>query len=131
MFTETITYEDYNGETRTEKFCFNLTKTEALFMENSLDCGLSEKMKQIVESKNKPELTKLFEKILLSAYGIKSDDGKRFMKSEEISKAFKESPAYDILFMKMFTEEGYMVKFVEGLTANTINNNPGVPKVVS
>lgn len=115
MFNEEITYEDYNGESRTETFYFHFSKSEAIRMENSVDGGLSEKLKKIVAAKDKPELIKLFESIILQSYGIKSDDGKRFQKSEEISNAFKESPAYDIFLMRLLTEDGYASKFIEAI----------------
>lgn len=116
MFKETITYKDYNDTERTEDVYFNFTKSEAIKMENSIEGGLSEKIKRIVDSKNTPELMNLYETILLTAYGIKSDDGRRFIKSEEISKQFKESPLYDEIFVRLLTEEGYAEKFIEGIT---------------
>lgn len=116
MFKEEITYEDYNGETRTEDFYFHLSKSEAVKMENSIDGGLSNKIKQIAAANDKPQLIDLFEKIVLAAYGLKSDDGKRFEKSEDIRNAFKESPAYDVFFMRLLSEDGYAAKFISAIT---------------
>ena len=116
MFCETITYEDYNGEERKEKFYFHFSKSEAMRMENSVEGGLSKKLQEIVDAKDTPMLVKFFEDIILGAYGIKTDDGKQFKKSEEISKSLKESPAYDEILMKILTEEGYAEKFIAGIT---------------
>lgn len=69
---------------------------------NRIDGGLAEYLMGIVNAKNVPEIMASFKKIILSAYGIKSADGRRLEKGEEISKAFTESPAYDVLFQRLF-----------------------------
>jgi hypothetical protein len=115
MFCETITYEDYNGEERKEKFYFHFSKAEAIRLENSVEGGLSKKLQAIIDSKDSPQLVKFFEELVLGAYGIKTDDGKQFKKSEEIKNSFKESPAYDEFLMKLLTEEGYAEKFITGI----------------
>lgn len=116
MFAEKISYEDYNGDERTETFYFHFSKNEAFRMENSVQGGLSTQLQNYVDSKDIPNLVSFFEKMILGSYGIKSEDGKRFMKSEDISRSFKESPAYDILLDKILTEEGYAEKFIQGIT---------------
>ena len=97
MHKETITYVDFNGTERTEDHYFNLSKTEITELEVSMPGGLAEYLMGIVNAKNVPEIMASFKKIILSAYGIKSADGRRLEKGEEISKAFTESPAYDVL----------------------------------
>ena len=99
MHKETITYVDFNGTERTEDHYFNLSKTEITELEVSMPGGLAEYLMGIV---NVPEIMASFKKIILSAYGIKSADGRRLEKGEEISKAFTESPAYDVLFQRLF-----------------------------
>ena len=102
MHKETITYVDFNGTERTEDHYFNLSKTEITELEVSMPGGLAEYLMGIVNAKNVPELMAAFKKIILSAYGIKSADGRRLKKSEDISKAFTETPAYDVLFQRLF-----------------------------
>lgn len=102
MHKETITYVDFNGTERTEDHYFNLSKTEITELEVSMSGGLAEYLMGIVNAKNVPEIMASFKKIILSAYGIKSADGRRLEKGEEISKAFTESPAYDVLFQRLF-----------------------------
>lgn len=102
MHKETITYVDFNGTERTEDHYFNLSKTEITELEVSMPVGLAEYLMGIVNAKNVPEIMASFKKIILSAYGIKSADGRRLEKGEEISKAFTESPAYDVLFQRLF-----------------------------
>ena len=102
MHKETITYVDFNGTERTEDHYFNLSKTEITELEVSMPGGLAEYLMGIVNAKNVPEIMASFKKTILSAYGIKSADGRRLEKGEEISKAFTESPAYDVLFQRLF-----------------------------
>ena len=102
MHKETITYIDFNGTERTEDYYFNLSKTEITELEVSTPGGLAEYLQGIVNANDVPELMAAFKKIILAAYGVKSSDGRRLEKGPEISRAFTESPAYDVLFQKFF-----------------------------
>lgn len=115
MYKVTLTYEDLNGDQRTEDFYFHLSRSAAIRWENSVDGGLSARMQRIVDSNSKPALMKLFEDVIMKTYGIKTEDGKRFEQSEEISTAFMQSPAYDALFLKLFTEDGYASTFINAI----------------
>ena len=88
MLKKTVTYVDYNGVERTEDFYFNLSKAEITEMELSVEGGLSKMLEDVVNSKDNKQILAVFKEIILKAYGEKSADGRRFMKSEEISKAF-------------------------------------------
>ena len=94
MKKETVTYTDYNGTERTEDFYFNLTKAEIMEMEMGTTGGLVEMIKRIVAAQDAPAIIKVFKDLILKAYGEKSPDGKRFIKSDEISTAFSQTEAY-------------------------------------
>lgn len=115
MLKRDITYEDFNGETITEPFYFNLTKTEIIELEVNYEGGLEAVIKQIVASNNSKALLAEFKKIVLLSYGIKSDDGKRFMKSDQIREEFSQSAAYDALFMDLATNEESAANFIKGI----------------
>ena len=115
MLRKEISYVDYNGLERTENFYFNLTKTELTKMQLSTEGGLQEMLEKIVAAKDVPQIITVFDKIILAAYGEKSDDGKRFVKSEEIAEAFQASPAYDALFMELLGDPDAAAKFVEDI----------------
>lgn len=116
MLKKTITYTDYNGNERTEDFYFNLSKAEAMEMELGTTGGLSQMIENVVAAQDTPSLIKIFKDMVLKAYGKKSDDGKRFMKSEEISREFAETEAYSILFMELATDADAASEFVNGIT---------------
>ena len=115
MRKETITYFDYNGVERTENFYFNLSKAEVLEMEMTTAGGLAEMIQNIIDAKDQPAIIKIFKDLILKAYGEKSADGKRFVKSEEISTAFSQTEAYSILFMKLATDADAAAKFVNSI----------------
>lgn len=115
MLKKTITYTDYNQAERTEDFYFNLTKAEVMEMEMSTSGGLAEMIKKIVAAKDAPAIIKVFKDLILKAYGEKSPDGKRFIKSEEIATAFAQTEAYSQLFMELATDPDKAAEFVNGI----------------
>lgn len=126
MLKKTITYEDYNGVERKEDFYFNLTKAEIMEMEMSEAGGMSEMIKKIVDAKEVSAIIKIFKDLILKAYGEKSADGKRFVKSAEISEAFAQTEAYSQLFMELASDADKAAEFVNGIVpfdANKAANN--------
>lgn len=115
MLTKTITYEDFDGETRTETFYFNLSKAELAERQITYPGGYAEYLDKIIESKDKTEIFKAFKDLILSSYGEKSEDGKRFIKSKELSEAFEQTGAYDELFMELFGDGNEAAAFVRGI----------------
>lgn len=115
MLKKTITYNDYNGAERTEDFYFNLSKAEVMEMELSTTGGLAEMITKIVAAQDAPAIIKVFKDLVLKAYGEKSADGKRFIKSEELATAFSQTEAYSILFMELATDADAASKFVNGI----------------
>lgn len=115
MIKKPITYVDYNGVERTEDFYFNLSKAEVMEMELSTTGGLAEMIKRVVAAQDQPAIIKIFKDLILKAYGEKSADGKRFIKSDELSMAFSQTEAYSILFMELATDADAAAKFVNGI----------------
>lgn len=122
MIKETIEYEDYNGVKRKEDFYFNLTEAEVVEMVALSKEDLAEKLKKIVAANDGDEIMKTFKDIMLRAYGEKSEDGKRFVKGENfaLAKAFTETPAYNIIFMRLVTDPDYAASFINGVIPNTV-----------
>lgn len=131
MLQKKIKYTDFNDVERTETFYFNLTKTELAEMQNSKNGGLDKFMQRIVDTTDQPELMKLFKQIILKSYGIKSDDGKRFMKSEELSREFEESLAFDELFMSFMENPDELTAFVQGILPKDISSQIKNQKVIT
>lgn len=115
MIKKTITYEDYNGVERTEDFYFNLTESELLQWQYSVEGGLSDLLGKIINAKTETKLIEYFKEIVLRSYGEKSDDGKRFVKSKELATAFSQTEAYNQLYYTMFTDADSASEFVKGI----------------
>lgn len=118
MLKKTITYTDYNGLERTETFRFNLTKAELAEMELTTTGGLGTMVKKIVEAKDMPSIVKLFKDVILKSYGEISADGKRFVKSEELTTSFSQTEAYSKLFMELASDDVAAAKFINGIVPN-------------
>ena len=115
MIKKTITYTDYNGNERKEDFYFNLSKAEVMEMEMSTTGGLAEMIQRIVAAQDAPAIIKVFKELVLKAYGIKSPDGKRFIKSDDLSAEFSQTEAYSQLFMELATDADAAANFVNGI----------------
>lgn len=115
MLKKTITYTDYDGNERTEDFYFNISKAELTELQYSVKGGLKNILEKAVQEKDGPTIMQLSKEIVLKAYGVKSNDGRRFMKSEEITKEFAETEAYVNLFMELATDEKAAIAFAEGV----------------
>ena len=115
MLKKTITYTDYDGNERTEDFYFNLSKAELTEMELTTEGGLQTVLKNIVEARDIPRITAMFKKLLLMSYGQKSADGKRLIKSQQLSEEFTPTEAYSNLFLELLSDEDAAAAFVRGI----------------
>lgn len=121
MLTKTITYIDYNGNERKEDFYFNLNKAEVMEMEMSTSGGLVEMVKRIVAAQDGATLIKIFKELVLKSYGVKSPDGKRFIKSEELSTEFSQTEAYVQVFMELATDDEKAHNFIMNVFSGDID----------
>lgn len=115
MLKKTVTYTDYNGVERTEDYYFNLSKAELMEMQLGTTGGYADMVQKIIDAKDTPSLIRLFKELVLKAYGEKSPDGKRFIKSDEIATAFSQTEAYSQIFMELATDDKAAAAFVNGI----------------
>ena len=115
MLKKTIKYTDYNGVERSEEFHFNLTKAEVTELEISEKGRLSNMLKQLVDTNDEKKIVEIFKSIIVKAYGVKSLDGKRFIKNQEVLDEFMQSEAYSELFMEMATDAKKAEAFMNGI----------------
>ena len=126
MRKETITYTDYDGETRTEDFFFNLNKAEILELELSWDGGMRRMLQKIVNEKDQRRMIEMFKMIIAKAYGEKSMDGKKFVKTDEngrslFHKNFEPTEAYSDLFIKLSMDEKAASDFINGIIPKNLD----------
>ena len=128
MIKKTITYTDYNDVERKEDFYFNLTKAEVMEMQLGTVGGLSAMLQKIIDTNDAPTLIKYFKDIVLKAYGKKSDDGRRFMKNDEIRAEFAETEAYSQIFMELAFDAKAAAEFVNGIIPADMAKSIPAPK---
>ena len=135
MLKKTITYEDYNGVTRTEDFYFNFTEAEIMELELGTTGGLAEMIQRIVASQDAPTILKIFKDIILKAYGVKSEDGRRIIKNDAVREDFAQTEAYSKLFMELATDSKAAADFINKIVpehmAKEANKNESLSEKVS
>lgn len=117
MLKKKIKYKDFNGVEREETFMFNLTNAEITEMGVGLVGGgsLEEYITKLSEEKDPMKIIDMFKKLINLSYGVKSDDGRRFMKSPELLKEFTETNAYSELFMELANDSKAATEFFDGI----------------
>lgn len=115
MLIQRIDYVDFDGNERSEDHHFNFTEAEIQEMNLKTPGGLKARLEKIVQEMDQERLVSYFKSLILDSYGVKSDDGRRFIKSKELSEAFSQTGAYNKLFMQLTTDTNAAIKFVKGI----------------
>lgn len=113
MLKKTIKYVDFDGDAREETFYFNYTKAELLRMNLRADGGLENTLRKIIAEKDVQAVGEFVWKIIVDAYGEKSSDGSRFVKSEELSRQFEQTQAFSDLFVELLGDAKKLAEFIE------------------
>lgn len=115
MLTKEITYTDYDGNERKENFLFSLSKADLLEMQMSTAGGMEKKLQKIIEAQDTTKVYEIIKDIIMRSYGVKSDDGRRFVKSKALSEEFSQTEAFSELVMELFSDQEKMVAFINGI----------------
>lgn len=129
MLKKSITYTDFNGDEQTEDFYFNLSKAEITKMELSRKGGLKEHLEAIVAAQDGKEIIAEMENIVRLAYGKKSDDGRRFIKNQQLWEEFQSSEAYSVFFMELVTETNAAIAFVNGIVPKDLSEQVNADQI--
>lgn len=136
MFRYVDVYKDFNGTERKETVYFDLNQSEIIGLEIDSEKGLSEYLQEISDAKNAKEMMRFFTNILYKAYGEKSADGRRFVKSKELSDAFTQTVIYQDIYAELLTNAEFASKFINsimpdmGALADKINKNADKNKMM-
>lgn len=122
MLKKTITYEDLDGNTLIEDFYFHISKAELIELEvGESEEGFTETVKKIIAEEDKQKLIVLMKRIIMMSVGKRSEDGRRFIKSEEIRKEFEETNAYSELFIELATSDSSAAAFINGVLPSSLS----------
>lgn len=128
MWKFTAEYEDWNGNPRKKELLFNLTVSEMMALQNSVKGGIETYYQRILDEQDNVALYKRFEDLVKLTYGIKSDDGERFIKNDEVYNNFKESGAYDVFMQYLLTTEDGAAKFINGIMPAKVKAKLNTPE---
>lgn len=120
MLKKLIKYVDYDGRERSENFYFYLNKAELMEMELGVDGGMQQMIQLIIDKQDIPKIMDAFKRIILKAYGEKSPDGRRFIKSKELSEAFSQTEAYSNLYMELVTDAQAAAAFINSIVPEEV-----------
>ena len=137
MIKKNVTYTDFNGTERTDDLYFNISKIELMELENGYEGGsYGEYLQKIIDDGNAIAIYNEFVHLIDLAYGIKSEDGKHFRKSDEILDGFKDSAVYEKFLTDLLSDENELLTFTKGILPADLqdaadpNNNATQDKLV-
>ncbi len=116
MYAKTIEYVDYNDVPHKEVFYFNLNRAEVLKMlVTDSDATLDQVFDYFKQTRNGKRLLAMIEDLIKSSYGVKSPDGKSFIKRPEHLEAFVQSEAYSELLTELLNDADKASEFFIGI----------------
>lgn len=115
MYVWPATFENYNGVEVTIDCYFNLSRSELTKMHVNTDGGFNELLQKIVKAKDAKGIMNTIDDIIMKAYGVKSDDGMYLIKNDQVREQFKCSPAYDVIFYALVTDDEKTAEFIKGI----------------
>ncbi|AVO25293.1 hypothetical protein PBI_GRAVY_53 [Gordonia phage Gravy] len=121
MLKQSVSYTDFDDNECVETLYFNLTKTELtdnLNMKEELEkiqqdfTGQPHRNLETHEIQRILDLVKTFMRL---SYGIRSEDGKRFIKTPDLWTEFTQTAAYDSFLFGLFEDPSKALAFMTGI----------------
>lgn len=134
MLKETVNYVDFDGNDVTEELYFNLTQTELVEMSMDLPDDITNAVgdgnnvdkevaaAKIIEALGGKGVFEFVKQLLLKSYGRKTANGRGFEKSEELTKEFSQSLAFDAIFMELMSNDVKAAEFVNKIIPSNVLN---------
>lgn len=114
MIKKTVTCTDFDGNEYTEDYFFHLTKGDLIDWTTE-DGGLVDKITNIANEDDPLKIIPIMKKILIRSYGVKTPDGRGFVKDPEVVKNFQYTEAFSELYTELSTNADKAVEFIEGI----------------
>jgi hypothetical protein len=130
MIKKTVTYVDFNEEEHTEDFYFHLSKTDLIDLETGKEGGLGVFLGKVVKSGDSAAIMAAFKDILAASYGVRSEDGRRFIKDPGVTAEFMQSPAFDVLFFELITNDKSASEFILGVIPKDMASDPEIVRAM-
>jgi hypothetical protein len=114
MIKKDISYTDYDGNKREETYWFHLSKPELVAM-TAEHKGFEEYLKELAAAQNYSEMMTVYRNMIARSVGQRSEDGRRFVRTEAITEDFMQSAAFEQLFMDLMSNADAATAFARGL----------------
>lgn len=116
MLRRDVTFIDFDGNTREESHYFNMNKAEIIkWLTTTGDYTLDKVLERLANEHNGKKIMEAFDELIHMAYGRKSLDGRKFEKTEEIWRDFKDTEAYSIIFTEVVTDAKKAADFINAI----------------
>ena len=114
MLKHQVSYKDFDNKSVKETLWFNLTTRDSAKL--TIKYGdLTAYVKKIEKEKDAAAMMVLIEDLVLTAYGERSEDGRHFLRNDEIRERFSYSLAFEALLDDLYSDEKKMSKFFDSL----------------
>lgn len=127
MLKQTVSYYDFDDNPSQETLYFNLTKTELadnISLRDELE-DMRETFsgdKRELSTQEIKQLVDLVKTIMRLSYGVRSADGKRFVKTDELWTEFTQTAAYDEFLYSLFQDPDKAVHFMTGILPKDVRD---------
>lgn len=119
MLKHQVSYKDFDNKSVKETLWFNLTTRDSAKL--TIKYGdLTAYVKKIEKEKDAAAMMVLIEDLVLTAYGERSEDGRHFLRNDEIRERFSYSLAFEALLDDLYSDEKKMSKFFDALLKHLI-----------
>lgn len=123
MLKKIITYKAFDGREVTDTFYFHLSEADVTkWLITNEDCTLDKKLIKLMEGSRGKDIMDTFDELIRSSVGVMSADGKRFVKSEEITNSFLQTNAYSDLFMELVSDGEKAANFIKAIIPNDLSD---------
>lgn len=117
MYHICVKYEDLNGDPTSEDLYFHMSAKEWVKADGDKaeDGGYEKYINRMIDEQNAINVLRVLEDIVRRAYGVKSPDGKKFIKDVQTTEEFLESLAYDAFLDELLYTEGTSAAFIKSI----------------
>lgn len=129
MLKKTVTYRDFDNNERTEDLYFNMTQMQL----TEFAADLPDDVFDVASEANGKNVDKIqmatriseklgakgvigfIKKLVLDSYGVKSEDGRRFIKNDKLREEFEQTLVFDKFMSDLMSDDEAAANFVNSI----------------
>lgn len=130
MLAKKIKYKNFHGEDVEKTFYFHFSKPEMMEMNFAQEGGMQAYFDRISNERDGRKILETFKELILKSVGDRSDDGERFVKTDEFATAFSQTNAYEVLYMELAGSADAGAEFLLGCMPADMRDNGEAKKAI-